>query len=324
MVTTTGEEAPAAPPVRATPALSSRRAALFTFAAYVAVALPLILLWLGSYHWFRRDDWFFIAGRDASLHDLFAPASGHWNTLPLLVYRALWSVFGLHSYVPYQALSVTAHLTAAVLLRIVMRRAGVRPWIATSAAAMFVLFGPGEANITWAFQIGYVGSLCFGLVHLILADHDQGIDRRDWLGLGAGVLALMCSAIGTTMAVIVGVATLLRRGWRQAAFHTVPLGAIYLVYVAVEHPEVNTYGLPPVGVVWDWLRRAVWSGFESLGHFTIVGALLVCGGRGRQRDRSPGQQPRQTAAPGDADDRAVHRRRRVRGHDRLRPVGPGR
>ena len=257
------------------PRLDNRRVAFLTFAAYVAIALPLILLWLGSYHWFLRDDWFFIAGRNASLRDLFEPGNAHWSTLPLLVYRALWSVFGLHSYVPYQALSVTAHLTAAVLLRIVMRRAGVRPWIATCAAAMFVLFGPGEANITWAFQIGPVGSLCFGLVQLILADHDHGIDRRDWLGLGAGVLALMCSGIGTTMAFTVGVSTLLRRGWRVAAFHTVPLAAVYLTYVAVEHPDLNTYGRPPAGVLWDWVRSAVWSGFESLGHFTIVGVVLV-------------------------------------------------
>ena len=62
-----------------------------------------------------------------------------------------------------------------------MRRAGVGPWTATIVAAVFVLFGPGEENIVWAFQFTFVGAIMFGLVHLILSDHDGPVDRRDWL-----------------------------------------------------------------------------------------------------------------------------------------------
>ncbi len=74
-----------------------------------------------------------------------------------------------------------------------MRRAGVGPWLATAAAGSFVLFGPGSEDIVWAFQIGFTGALAFGLVQLCLCDHDGGIGRRDVLGVGAGLLALMCS-----------------------------------------------------------------------------------------------------------------------------------
>src|SRR6476469_8764255 len=51
---------------------SSEQWALATFIGYVVVAFPVVLFGLGAYHWFFRDDWFFIAGRDGrSLNDLF-------------------------------------------------------------------------------------------------------------------------------------------------------------------------------------------------------------------------------------------------------------
>ena len=48
-----------------------------------------------------------------------------------------------------------------------MRRHGVGPWVAAIAAGAFVLFGPGEQNIIWAFQIGFTGSVTFGLAELV-------------------------------------------------------------------------------------------------------------------------------------------------------------
>jgi hypothetical protein len=70
-----------------------------------------------------------------------SPHNEHWSTLPILVYRMLWRFFGLRTYVPYKLITILLHLTTAVLLRVVMRRAGVNPWIATAAASLFALFG---------------------------------------------------------------------------------------------------------------------------------------------------------------------------------------
>ena len=52
-----------------------------------------------------------------------------------------------------------ATVSAAALLRAVMIRARVNPWVATLVASTFVLFGAGQQNIEWAFQIGFVGSV---------------------------------------------------------------------------------------------------------------------------------------------------------------------
>src|SRR5262245_61661383 len=84
--------------------VTSSQIALGVFVAWVAIAVPVILLGVGSYYWFFRDDFSFLTGRDpGSLDDLFRPHAGtHWSTLPILVWHALYSVFGLRSYVPYQ------------------------------------------------------------------------------------------------------------------------------------------------------------------------------------------------------------------------------
>jgi hypothetical protein len=80
-----------------------------------------------------------------------------------------------------------------------MRRLGVRPIIATATAVPFVCFGAGAMNIFFAIQISLAGSLFFGLAHLLLADHDGPVDRRDVLGLAFGVVALMCFAVGVPL-----------------------------------------------------------------------------------------------------------------------------
>ena len=72
-----------------------------------------MLFGVGSYHWFFRDDFFFLAGRKlTSANDLFRPHNADWSTVPVIAFRILWSLFGLRSYVPYQATVLALHLTA--------------------------------------------------------------------------------------------------------------------------------------------------------------------------------------------------------------------
>jgi hypothetical protein len=280
----------------------SARCALVVFAAVAAAAIPLILI-LGHYLWFPYDDWDFLADRKAGdLGDLLRPHNEHWSTLPILAYRFLWWLVGLRTYVPYQVLLVMLHVTAAVLLRVVMRRAGVGPWISTAAASLFVLFGAGRDDIVWPFQIGFVASLVFGLTQLLLADHDGPIDRRDWLGILAGLAGLVCSGVAVTMTVIVGLATLLRRGWRTAALHTAPLGVIYGVWWAVVGRKGYTgTGIPSIGRLVQYVRTGIGATFSAiaqlpgagvaLGVLLVVGLLLAWGpdsGERRRRAAGPG------------------------------------
>ncbi|MGH8983136.1 MAG: hypothetical protein ACRDY6_04595, partial [Acidimicrobiia bacterium] len=255
--------------------------ALVAFAAVEAVAFVLFLAW-GNNQWFRLDEWDFLVDREASdLKTLLEPHNEHWSTLPILVYRALWQLFGLRTYVPYQLCSIVLHLIAAALLRAVMRRAGVDPWIATAAATLFALLGAGSANILWAFQIGFTGALVLGLTHLLLADHDGPLDRRDWLGLAAGIAGLMCSGVAVTMSVVVGLAVLMRRGWRRALFHTAPLAVLYLLWwTAFARDNYGSVARTPETVA-PFVRAGFSAAFDAMGQLPglglALGATLVIG-----------------------------------------------
>jgi hypothetical protein len=165
-----------------------------------------------------------------NLSDLFHEVHNHWVTIPIIVYRVFFNVFGVR-YLPFLVLVVLAHLAIGVLLRVIMRRVGVGPWIATAVASMFLLLGAsGWNNIVWAFQITFDGSVLFGLGMLLSTDHDGSFGRGDAIGMVCGLAALMCSAVGVAMVVIAGVAVLIRRGWRLALVLTVPLGVVFLTW----------------------------------------------------------------------------------------------
>ncbi|MDQ1468347.1 MAG: hypothetical protein QOH10_2762 [Actinomycetota bacterium] len=241
----------------------SERAAIWVFAAVEAGAFVFYLV-LARSEWFFLDEWDFVAGRGMGVHDLLRGHVGHWVALPIVVYRALWWAVGLRSYLPYAAMAIGLHLVAAALLRIVMRRSGAGPWIATICASVFVLFGTGAQDILWAFQITFTGALVFGLVHLLLADHSGPVDHRDWLGLAAGLLALMCSAVAITMVIVVAFATLLRRGWRIAALHTVPLAVVFGAWWL-------QYGRKQKTVISSWPRVFAWGRSGATGVISALG-----------------------------------------------------
>jgi hypothetical protein len=170
-----------------------------------------------------------------------------------------------------------AHLAVAALLLVVMRRADVRPWIAVTAASVFVFFGAGAQDILNSFQVTFTAALAFGLLHLVLADHDGPVERRDGYGLLAGLCALMCSGIGVCMVAVVGVAVLLRRGWRIAALHVLPLAAVYVVWLTAIGKK--TSGEQGSNARIGGIVRFVWTGeraaFDSLAGFNPIGLVMM-------------------------------------------------
>ena len=241
----------------------AERAALITFLAAEAVAFVIYVV-VSRPMWFYLDEWDFLADRTAfNVGDLFRAHNEHWVTLPVLAYRGLWWVFGLNSYRPYQVVIILLHLLAAFLVRSVMRRVGVRPWTATVVASVLVFFGSGYQNIVLPFQMTLVGALVFGLVYLLLATHDGPFDRRDVFGWLAGLASIMCSGVGVSMVIAVGLAVLLMRGWRLALVHTVPFAALYVVWYAwVGHVGYDGYHAGP-GQVVSFVRTFVAATFGA-------------------------------------------------------------
>ncbi len=267
------------------------------------VELVAFVAWLivGRSSWFYIDEWDFIAGRKAGdLGDLFRPHNGHWTTLPVLTFRLLYWTFGLRTYLPYRVVIVVLYLAAGALLLVLMRRTGVDPWIATAAASLFALFGTGWENILLPFQIAFMGSFAFGLAFILLADHDGPFDRRDWLGLLAGLLALMCSGVGLVMVAAAGAVVSMRRGWRLALRHVAPPAAAYAIWLlAVGHEDSGIGHFDAVAVT-RFAATGLRAAFEALGPtaaFGVVLAVVLIVGLGLAVAQRQGDRRSELAAP---------------------------
>ncbi|MDQ1386264.1 MAG: hypothetical protein QOG65_3643 [Actinomycetota bacterium] len=257
-------------------AKSDRRArqALAAFVLVEATALP-VLVALGRSVWFTADEWDFVAHRTAwNLDDLFRPHNEHWSTLPILVYRLLWWLFGLRTHLPHLIIALVLHLTVAALLRAVMRQAAVGPWLATIAASAFVWFGAGYFNAEFAFQMAWCAALAFGLGYLLLVLHDGPFDRRDVIGLLLGLASLMCAGPGVATTIVVVLAVFLRRGYRLALLHAAPLGASFLIWWAAIGRGNYSRHASLVDAA-RFMGRNLWATFRSLGSVPGAGAALV-------------------------------------------------
>jgi hypothetical protein len=219
------------------------------------------------------DEWDFLAGRSFKPPDLLRSHGDHLVALPALIFRVTFLVFGLRTYLPYQALAIALHLTAAALLRSIMRRAGVNEWIATAAAGLFVFFGAGSQDILIAFQITFSGALVLGLTQLLLADHEGPFDRRDAGALLAGFGALLCSNVSLVMIAVVGIMLVLRRRWFVALTQTVPLGVTFIAWSFAYGRSTQTFS--SAGSVVRTVRNMIASTFNALGQVPFVGWVLT-------------------------------------------------
>jgi hypothetical protein len=241
----------------------------------LAAAVP-VLLWFGRDQWFFLDEWAFFVHRElGDVSSMLEPHNGHWVTLPAVFYRVNFRLFGIDSYLPYQLPLVLVHVGIVALLWLTMRRLGVRPAIAALTALPFAFFGAGSTNIVFAFQIALTGALFCGLAQLLLADHDPPTDRRDAIGVAFGLVGIMCSAVGVPLVIGVAVAVLIRRGWRPALLHAVPLGVVYIAwYISFASGRSNReyyFGPRTVSFVAEMGRGA----FVGLGQSGAVGLALA-------------------------------------------------
>jgi hypothetical protein len=255
---------------------SDRRPWLWIHLASLAVGLA-VLLYADRNQWFWYDEWDFIARR--GLHDpqwsLWRSHNGHWSTLPILAYRTLLYFFGLRTYWPFVGLLVVLHLLLAHVLWRVMLRVGVTPFVATGLAAVFIVLGSGYANIVWAFQIGFVGSMVLGWLMVLSA---CTVRWNPWRLVGTWVLAvaaLMCSGTGTTMVALATFAALAERGWRRAlAVMSVPAAVFLAWYIPIGRQQTAALSLETTPkFVGLGLARSFSTVFGS--HRGLVGTLIL-------------------------------------------------
>jgi len=258
--------------------------------------------------WFFNDEWEFLVDRGFAGRplQLLVPHNEHWSTLPLLVYRTLFGIVGVRTYTPYIVVLLLLHLVLAHALWRLMRHSGVDPWIATALAGLFILIGSGFENLTWAFQIGFVGSVLFGVLALLSTDVRPHGRRRLVMEWAFCVAALMCSGIGVSMVVMVGLGALLRRGVRAGVSVVIVPAVVYGAwFVTVGRVGYVGVGLKPsdaallVPYIWHGLTAT----FDALtdvmgaGVVVIIGLALWLAVRRRNAIRHPAMTAAALTAP---------------------------
>jgi len=267
-----------------------------SIAVFVAIAAAAIAVirHTNRDQWFFLDEWDFLADRDLrSLDDLFRPHNDHWQTIPIVLYRSLFRYVGLHHYWPYQTLTLAAHVVVATCVWIIARRIGAKPWIATASTVTFLFFGTARDNLAWGFQVAFTGALAMGLIYLLLVDHDEPDARRDLLGMACGLSALMFSGVGVVMVGIGATVVGLRRGWKSAMAHAIPLMGLFITWFILygrhrqgEPAPRPTLGLLLRGVVWSLVDTAEaltqhWAAATLIAVFGILGLVLGMGAQSR-------------------------------------------
>lgn len=246
-------------------------------AAVLALA-GLLLLYANRDQWFFGDEWDFIAERglrDAT-YGLFFPHNEHWTTLPILVYRGLLNVVGLHHYWPYVAVLVALHLTVTSVLWRQLLLLRVHPALATAGTAVFAVLGAGSENLLWAFQIGFVGSVALGWLEVSAMNRDHLDLRRHLLGWALALAGLMCSGVGVTFVVVATLLVLARHGVRAAATHAVVPGTLFLLwYAAVGHGATTPTERPGLGLFVHYVAVGVTNALGAGLGGSLVGAPVL-------------------------------------------------
>ncbi|WP_456826067.1 hypothetical protein [Cellulomonas sp. P5_E12] len=244
--------------------------------ALLAVA-GVVLVWVNRDQWFVGDEWEFLINRGFSgaALNIWVPHNEHWSTIPILVWVALRDTVGLASYWPYILVLIGTHLALAHFVWRAALASGAAPVLATAGAAVFSLLGSGSENLLWAFQIGFVGSVAFGWLAMLVGDREGRLGRRDVATVGLLVCALMCSGIGVPAVAAAAVATLVRSRdiWRTVVVGGVPT-VVYLVWYllvgSVNSGAPAVSGDGPVTVVVE-----LWDGVLTILHGATGAPTLV-------------------------------------------------
>ena len=213
----------------------------------VAFALGLAVqvayaVYLADRLWFFGDDWDFLLRRGVlgdHERSIWFPHNEHWSTVPILLFRSMFAMFGLESYLPYALLPIVAHVAIWVAMYVLLRGIGIAPWPTAVSAwvGAFLAGGAGAQNTLWDFQVGFLGSAVFGLLACLL-----GRQNGHWRLVGtwtALTLSLACSGIGLIFVGWKCLEVLIRRGMPAAlAAGSVP-GAAYALWFALVGHEAD-------------------------------------------------------------------------------------
>jgi hypothetical protein len=131
------------------------------------LASTLLLLYLARGLTPLVDQWGYLyAYRSWSLETLLTPHNGHLMALSILLYKAMFSIFGVESQVPYQLVNYALSAMVATLLFVLMRTR-IGDLLALAAAILMLFYGAGADVILPTFAFPNLIGLALGLAALL-------------------------------------------------------------------------------------------------------------------------------------------------------------
>jgi hypothetical protein len=189
-----------------------------------------LLLSLQSNLTFFQDTWAFLMHRrELDADALLQPHNEHIVLIPVMIENLLIAVFGMTTARPEQVVMTLVLLASATLLFVYVRRR-IGAWPALFAAVLLLFVGPAWQVLIWPFEVGFAGSVLFGIAMLLALD--RGDRDSDLAACAFLALSIGFASLGVAFAAGAAVDVLLRRrshGLRRAYVPAIPL-ALYAAW----------------------------------------------------------------------------------------------
>ncbi len=243
----------------------ARRNAPIVLLGVALLASALLLLVLSTKLTFFQDTFEFLMNRRSfSVDSILKPHNEHIVVIPVLLEQLLLTVFGMTSAMPEYVLLIVCLVATAVLLFVYARRR-VGPWPALMMTALLLFIGPAWQDILWPFEIGFVGSVLFGIAMLLALERED--ERGDLLACLFLFVSLAFNSLGLAFAVAAAVELVMnrrRRGLRRAWVVGVPLALFVLWYLGWGHEAESHLSLTNVLGAPKFLVESLAASLESL------------------------------------------------------------
>jgi hypothetical protein len=190
----------------------------------VVVSSVLLLLLITAQLTFFQDTWEFLINRRAVTWDaLMRSHNEHIVAIPVAIELILLRIFGMTSAMPeYVLQTLFLAISAILVFAYVRRRLG--PWPGLMAAALLLFLGPAWQDLIWPFEIGFIGSVLFGVAMLLALDRDE--PRWDIVACACLVTSMGFSSLGIAFAAGAVVNVFQRR-------HSRGLGRAYVAAIPI-------------------------------------------------------------------------------------------
>lgn len=233
-------------------------------------------LYLAREQWFYLDEWAYLVRRDgADFDSVINPHNEHLSTVPIMVMRSLFNVFGLRTYLPFQLVVLAAHLGVVAVLWKLVRRAGVPPWIATISTGVLLFYGPGAMNATVAVQIGFTCGMLGALAFLYVADVDRASVARSIAAVACAAFGVLSSGTGVIMVAIGLVVIVLRRGVLRAAMLAAPIFLPYAWWWSTRQRDEMENEPASVGQIVRFTRTGVEAVADTYAYRSLSGLVIA-------------------------------------------------